>query len=144
MSRIYGSNQPKFQGTGTPDSTERNLDYVVKQGDNATIDDIVEQKAPAAASGDRDFISFGFYSEFSYIVYLDEYPDADTQFDLLQTYRYQDVYFAPHREKGYLQSKTGGNALFTVTTVSPISLDDYGDRNACLITFKSKPYTSLL
>lgn len=145
MSRIFGNNQPRFQGTGTPDTNVVNLEYSKSTDFNGTVDDVVEQKSPRATGGDRDYQSFGFYSEFTYLVYLEEYADPDATFETLQTYRYQDVYFTPNNDKGFLRkADLTGNALFTVTQVRPTFIDSYNDNRACIITFKSKEYMSLL
>ena len=143
---LFGTNYPKFVGTGDPDSATVDLLGGQLAEANWVVPDVIEQTAPI--SGFRRWLSDGDYSEFSVLVKLYDtgsYANAaarSAKVTEVAAYEHKYVNFYPYSTDGtYVRDSANAAVRFFVESIRYGFHSSNEHYDIMTIKLKSEDYT---
>jgi len=134
---IFGNSNSKFvSGATTVD-----LPYSVLDPD-WIMPDVLEHQS--IISGKKNFINKGYYSEFKVQINLWKYANPNTSFDELESYKFSQVTFYPHKDSDPIKDIFGNESQFLISDIEPYYLTSTTQKDIALITFTADRYSSLI
>jgi len=104
--------------------------------------DIIEHQS--IISGKKNWINKGDYSEFKVQVNLFKYTDPNTTFNLVESYKFAQVTFYPHKDGQPMKDIFGSEIQFMIIKINAYSLRSKLLKDIIIITFRSDRFTQLV